>query len=300
MGITNRSYQHPHDFARLAHFLSLLRPDALHTYVLHPGDLTWQMFHMLAEYPPASLVQLWEDIRGDLVGFVLLFRPFGGFTVQLHSTHRGGALESEMIEWAEQQLSTKHHTSSLVHSNDTSRVNILTERGYRAAGDWLYLDQVLTGRRPDLQLPPGFVVRALNDEQEADQRAEVLATAFEAPPLIERYRQLMHALSYNRDLDLVAVAPDGQFAAFAMCWVDQESRVGQFEPVGTAPAFRRNGLARAVLEEGLCRMQVYGAECAVVIVEAAEHAACALYESVGFEARCTLRWYTRTNTATVR
>ena len=60
MGITNRSYQHPHDFARLAHFLSLLRPDALHTYVLHPGDLTWQMFHMLAEYPPASLVQLWD------------------------------------------------------------------------------------------------------------------------------------------------------------------------------------------------------------------------------------------------
>lgn len=93
----------------------------------------------------------------------------------------------------------------------------------------------------------------------------------------------------------MAVSPDGQFAAFAMCWIDQESRVGQFEPVGTAPDFRRKGVARAVLEEGLRRMQAHGAERAMVIVEAEEQAACALYEAVGFEVRWMLQWYVRTN-----
>lgn len=297
MRITNRPYQHPDDFARLSHFLSLLRPDAPHTYVLHTGDLTWQMFHMLAEYSPASLVQLWEDQSGNILGFVLLYRPFGGFTMQIHPTHRGSALEAEMLQWTEQNLSSNRRNSTLVNSNDTFRVNLLTERGYHAAGDWLYLDQVLTAHRQEPHVPPGFAVRAVNDAQEADGRATVLAAAFEAPPLIERYRQFMHAPGYNRDLDLVVVAPDGQFAAFAMCWVDLESRVGQFEPVGTAPDFRRQGLARAVLEEGLRRMHEHGAKHAMVIVEAEEQAAWKVYEAVGFEVRLTLQWYVRTNAA---
>lgn len=89
--------------------------------------------------------------------------------------------------------------------------------------------------------------------------------------------------SYVRDLDIVAVAPDGKFAAFAMCWVDQINRVGQFEPVGTAPEFRKQGLAQAVLTEGLRRMQAHGAERVIVIAEAAEEAACALYTSMGFQ-----------------
>lgn len=299
MLITNRPYYHSDDFTRLSQFLSFLRPDAPHTYVLHPGDLTWQMFHMLAEYPPASLVQLWEDQNSDILGFVLLYPPFGGFTLQIHPTHRGSALEAEMLQWAEQNLSSNRRNSTLVNSNDTFRLKLLTERGYQAAGDWLYLDQSLTTPCPEPHLPPGFVVRAVSDAQEADVRAIVLASAFEAPPLIERYRQFMRSPGYNRELDMVAVSPDGQFAAFAMCWVDRESRVGQFEPVGTAPDFRRKGVARAVLEEGLRRMQAHGAERAMVIVEAEEQAACRLYEAVGFEVRWTLQWYARTNPVSV-
>jgi ribosomal protein S18 acetylase RimI-like enzyme len=67
-------------------------------------------------------------------------------------------------------------------------------------------------------------------------------------------------LSHVRaDLDIVAIALDQRFAAFATCWVDQGNRVGQFEPVGTAPEFRRQGLGQAVLSEGLRRMQQHGA-----------------------------------------
>jgi ribosomal protein S18 acetylase RimI-like enzyme len=101
----------------------------------------------------------------------------------------------------------------------------------------------------------------------------------------------MRAPGYDADLDLVAVAPDGQFGAFALCWVDQVAKLGQFEPVGTAPAFRRMRLARALLNEGLRRMQARGMGTVIVVVEAAEPAACQLYESVGFETAWRLHSY---------
>lgn len=103
----------------------------------------------------------------------------------------------------------------------------------------------------------------------------------------------MQAPGYERELDLVAVAADNRFAAFAMCWVDQNTRVGEFEPVGVAPEFRRQGAGRATLMEGLRRMRQHGAERVIVIVEAAEEAACALYTSVGFARRWSLSWYTK-------
>jgi ribosomal protein S18 acetylase RimI-like enzyme len=121
----------------------------------------------------------------------------------------------------------------------------------------------------------------------------VLAAAFEAEQDTERYQQFMQAPGYSSDLDLVAIAPDGQFGAFCMCWVDAVNSVGQFEPVGTAPAFRRQGLAHVTLLEGLRRMSRVGATTAIVIVEADEQAAKQLYESVGFLPRWTIDGYTK-------
>ena len=126
---------------------------------------------------------------------------------------------------------------------------------------------------------------------EAAARATVLGLAFEAPPFVDWYQKLMRSPGYDMDLDLVAVAPDGHFGAFAQIWVDQVNNVGQFEPVGTAPNARRLGLAQAVLSEGLRRMQSRGMQTAIVIVEAAEQAACQLYTSVGFETVWHLNWY---------
>jgi mycothiol synthase len=288
MPITAHAYRHPHDFARLVRFLSQVRTDVQHTHYLHVGDLTWQMFHMLSDYSPADLVQIWEDTHGDILGFVLLFPPFGGFEAQLRPQDRGTALEAELLQWAEQHLLATPRHSTLANNHDTTRLTLLTDLGYVPQGEWLYVEQRLNDLLSPPRVPPGFSVRSVSDDCEAQARAVVLAAAFDAPPHPEWYQRLMQAPSYVRDLDIVAVAPDQRFAAFAMCWVDQGNRVGQFEPVGTAPEFRRQGLAQAVLHEGLRRMQAHGAERIIVIVEAAEEAACALYASVGFREQWSL------------
>lgn len=297
MTISSHPYQHPQDFERLATFLSHVRTEVPHSHYLHVGDLTWQMFHMLADYSPDDLVHIWEDADAHILGFVLLYPPYGFFDLQLHPHHRGGALEATMLEWAEQRLPSADSHSTLVNNRDFARLTLLTGYGYQAHGEWQYVERPLNDRLPSPDLPPGFILWSVAGDHEAAARATVLGSAFGAPPQPERYQQFMHALGYVRDLDIVAVAPDNCFAAFAMCWVDPATKVGQFEPVGTAPDFRRQGVAQAVLYEGLRRMQQYAAERAIVIVEAAEEAASQLYAAVGFEQQWSLTLYTRTSTA---
>jgi mycothiol synthase len=296
MRLNSRPYRHPQDYANLAGFLSQARANIHRSHYLHIGDLTWQLYHMLSDERPADLIQIWEDASAQIMGFVLLYPAYGFFDLQLDPSQLGSSLEAEMLRWAEQQLALAESTFTLANNHDTARLALLATHGYAPNGEWLYLERQLDEPLPQSLLPPGFVVRAVAGDHEAAARATVLGAAFGAPPFPERYRQFMHAPGYVRDLDIVAVAPDERFAAFAMCWVDPLIKVGQFEPVGTAPEFRKRGLAQAVLVEGLRRMRQYGAERAIIVVEAAEKAACQLYASVGFVHQWSLTLFTKSRT----
>jgi mycothiol synthase len=294
--VTSRPYRGELDFARLQAFLAHARAAVSHTHYLHIGDLTWQLFHMLADFDPSQLVRLWEHEQSSLIGFVLLHPRFGGFDLQLEPAWRSQSLALEMLSWAETQLQERWPRdhggiSTLVNQRDVLLQGLLTSRGFARSGDWLYMQRSLAVPIAVVEPPQGWSVSNLHSLDQAEARATVLGLAFEAPPFVDWYRKLMQSPGYDIDLDLVAVAPDGHFGAFAQVWVDHANKVGQFEPVGTAPNARRLGLAQAVLVEGLRRMQLRGMQTAIVIVEAAEQAACQLYASVGFETAWTLDWY---------
>lgn len=63
---------------------------------------------------------------------------------------------------------------------------------------------------------------------------------------------------YRRDLDLVAVAPDGGLAGCCIAWFDAGTGVAEIEPLGVAPAHRRNGLAVAMCLEVASRVAALG------------------------------------------
>jgi ribosomal protein S18 acetylase RimI-like enzyme len=129
-------------------------------------------------------------------------------------------------------------------------------------------------------------VRALGDVEELPARSRLSWDAFHSddPDGYDGdwswYRNVQRAPLYRRDLDLVAVAPDGELAGFCTAWLDDLTRVGAFEPVGTAPAHRRRGLGKALLCEGLRRLEWLGAT--TVHVGSYDEPAHALYASVGF------------------
>jgi mycothiol synthase len=92
------------------------------------------------------------------------------------------------------------------------------------------------------------------------------------------YLNIQAAPLYRCDLDLVAIAPEGDVAAFTTVWYDDVIRCGIFEPVGTKPEHQRCGLARSLLGEGMRRLKKMGATYAMTT--GGTPPANALYQSV--------------------
>jgi mycothiol synthase len=127
-------------------------------------------------------------------------------------------------------------------------------------------------------------VRALGDVEELPARSWASWKAFHPNDPDkdyegwEWYHNIQRIPLYRRDLDIVAVAPNGEFAAFCTVWYDDVTRAGYFEPVGTAPAHQRRGLGKAVMCKALRRLKRMGA--AIATAGGYTQAANALYASV--------------------
>ena len=151
----------------------------------------------------------------------------------------------------------------------------------------LHLTKSLDEFIPSSQLPEGFLVRGCKGEPEVTARARAQYGAFESKAkfelYLERFTNFMRSPVYNPELDIVAVAPDGQVGAFCIVWTDPVNRVGLFEPVGTHPDFQRNGLGRAVMQEGMRRLQARGMKSAIVSTYEDDPVAIKFYEAVGFQ-----------------
>jgi len=140
---------------------------------------------------------------------------------------------------------------------------------------------------PESALPTGCQVRAVADAGEVSNRAAAQCEVWH-PWTVgnvsdDDYARLMRLPGYHRELDVVAVTPDGVIAAYVNGWIDPVNRIGDFGPVGARLAYRRQGLTRAVLLEGLRRMQARGMDRVCVSTGVSNTPALRLYESVGFK-----------------
>jgi ribosomal protein S18 acetylase RimI-like enzyme len=144
----------------------------------------------------------------------------------------------------------------------------------------------LDGPIPEPAVPEGFEVRRVTGPEEAAERAAAEQDVWQSYTVGdvtgEQYAAFMGMPGYERDLDVVAVAPDGTIAAYVNCWLDPVNGIGDFGPVGARPAFRRRGLTRAVLVEGMHRLRDRGMDRVCVSTQVTNNASRPLYESVGF------------------
>jgi GNAT superfamily N-acetyltransferase len=170
---------------------------------------------------------------------------------------------------------------------DTLRQDILMRRGYTRQSYMEYQRRRdMSEPVADAPLPEGYSIRSLGGEEEHPARSWVSWKAFHSNEPDERYGgwtwycNVQRAPLYRRDLDLVVVAPDGEMAAFCTLWYDEATRTAAFEPVGTHPAHQRRGLGKALMTEGLRRVQRLGATLATV--NSYSERAGALYASIGF------------------
>lgn len=232
---------------------------------------------------------IWETPSGQIAA-ALNPESQGEVYFQIHPAFHTSQLVCEMAEIAEEHLIVSDDKGQRkpriwAHDYDALSQDVLIRRGY-SRGSWPAYERQrsLDLPLPEAQTVKGFTIRSLGGVEELPARSWSSWRSFhpDSPEQEyigwEWYYCIQQVPMYRRDLDIVAVAPDGAIAAFCTLWYDDVTRTGYFEPVGTAPEYQRRGLGKAVMLEAMRRAKRLGAT--LVTVDGFSEAANALYASV--------------------
>jgi ribosomal protein S18 acetylase RimI-like enzyme len=208
-----------------------------------------------------SRAHLWRESQGRLAG--CLIRYYDTVFPQIHP--QDPALEDQMLAWAEENwFYYEGFLKTTALENDQDRKALLERRGYIDRGVHSHTRIYDLARDlPVTPLPPGFRIASLADEAGSPgwvaRRVEVERAVWNSPALDEVwFRGKASSPHYSPAWDLVVVAPDGCYAAFCLVYVDDRNRLAEIDPLGTHPAFRRLGLARAMVTETMHRARQEG------------------------------------------
>jgi ribosomal protein S18 acetylase RimI-like enzyme len=300
--------------ADLPLFLELARHELsqrhVRPYYYHPGDDVWGLY----AYGEAEDIRLWFD-SDTFVAWAALELP-----VRVAMNVRDGVesrpeLAADMLDWAESRTREAWATRSVdslprayrmleastlsveARDSDAGRIEFLRRRGYRwnERGGYRF-EQSLEVPIPPVELPPGYHLRYPTDddiEERVDLHRDAWSVWGSSGFSVEMYRKLRASPEYDAELDVVLEAPDGHFVSYCICWADEATGVGNFEPVGTRPAYAGKGLGKQTILEGLRRLRARGMHTATVGTASVNDGAAALYRSAGFELKEMEHMYTK-------
>ena len=296
MTIQVRNYTHPHDFDRVSDFLIRhYQPDQSDGIWLQPA---WEYMHSHPCLDESALgrIGIWED-SGEMVAVVHYECVLGEAFFQVHPDY--AYLKPEMLDRAEQRLSEVSAAGQrtlhvYVHDADLEFQALVRSRGYqRTADEDRPLAQYVI---PDpfcrISLPDGFALKSLQEDNDLSKIDRVLWRGFdhegEPPPdNISDRAKMQSGPNFRKELNIVVQAPSGWFVSYAGTWFEETNRYAYVEPVATDPDYRRRGLGKAAVLEGIRRCAELGATVAYVPNDLA------FYRAIGFEPIYTSQCWTR-------
>jgi len=282
MKSTFRPYQTDDDYWRMREFLRqvfLLNHRLERSW--HVARLDYARWHTCLNCAKVRLEEvafLWEQ-GGQILAMLMPDGGPGEAHLSVHPIQRTLELEEEMLSVAEEHLAAVkpdglHKLVVWAPEQDKLRQDLLIRHGYNQVNGTEYQwRRNLEAPIPAVPVAPGYSIRSLRDGLELLERCYASGLGFHEGDITVAvdnrndpswYRNIQTAPLYRRDLDLVVIAPDGAIAAFCTIWFDDVTRSAYFEPVATVPAHQRRGLGKALLTEGLHRLQRMGATTASV------------------------------------
>jgi ribosomal protein S18 acetylase RimI-like enzyme len=295
--LTSRLYETEDDLRQMQGMLMEARAHTDDWRYAHVGELMWGFFMVAIHLSLREFIRLWHDAAGKLVGYAILGED-PSVDWQVLPEYEWTGIETEVMDWVETRLAELRkgdaqrwsgHLGSGARQDNAARIAFLEQQGFRYSGEFAEVNTLrsLDEPIPESALPAGCQVRAvLAEAGDISKRAagerEVWQPWTVGNVSDDDYAALMRLPGYQRELDVVAVTPDGVIAAYVTGWLDPVNRIGDFGPVGALPAYRRQGLTRAALLEGLRRMQAAGMDRVCVSTGVSNTPARRLYESVGF------------------
>lgn len=175
-------------------------------------------------------------------------------------------LEDEIFAWVEQHYcgpSLEDRNGQEVYIwgyiEDLPRVQTLKARGYEQHTWYMYSGVIdLEDVNQEPHFPEGFKVRPI-EAGDLEQKVNIMSgSAGLTAPDIEIYLHLLSCPTYRQDLDLVIVNETNEIVGFANIWLDSDNNIAIIEPFGTAPTYRRRGLATNLLYECMRQLKEAG------------------------------------------
>lgn len=291
MKITERTFSGYTDLPAMAELVRKFPTENIHVV-----DLPYRFSSWSFDYP--ENIRIWSDEQGQVLAWVILQVPFWTIDYAIHpeSPH---TLHAQILKWADEQARKIVNTPSghsawfvTVLASQVERIHDLEQADFASQANvgensWSQVLMEHSMQIPNqVNLPEGFLIRPLNGMSEVEAYVNLHQAVFESKNMTVAWRQrTLQRPKYIPDLDLVIVAPDGRLAAFCICWLFQDTNgnvSGQIEPLGVHADFRKLGLARTILVEGLKRLSAKGAQKIYVQTDNFRNAAFHLYESAGF------------------
>jgi predicted N-acetyltransferase YhbS len=165
------------------------------------------------------------------------------------------------------------YLDAYINSTDPAFTALVQGRGYRPipSHDRPLAAYAIPNPFPTIELPEGFSLKSLAEETDWARVHQVLWRGFDNqgdPPAgeeeLESRRKMFETPNANLDLKIVVQAPNGDFAALCGMWYEPTNHYAYVEPVATDPTYRRLGLGRAAVLEGIRRCGERGATVAYV------------------------------------
>jgi predicted N-acetyltransferase YhbS len=248
----------------------------------------WEYMHThpLLDKSALHKIGVWKD-AGAIVGVAHYESGLGEVYFQIHPAYKH--LRPAMLDYAEDHLcgekDGQRYSRVFVNDFDLELQDLVESRGY--ARDEKYyarpMSQFTIPRPfPPIHVPEGFKLKSLADENDLVKIHRVLWRGFdhegEPPPEeIEWRRQMQSGPNFRHDLTIVVEhTATGNFVSFSGTWYEAVNKFAYVEPVATDPDFRRLGLGRAAVLEGIRRCGALGAKVAFVGADLE------FYKAIGF------------------
>ena len=292
MSITSYPYRGKDDLFQIqAATASWIKQAGFRGY-LNVSDIALRLFAGMREYDPGDIIRIWSDTDTGIIGWVMVYPAWRRYEVALHPDYRDHRVSAELLDWAEAQI-THHllrqtpddmHITLHVFDGDTVYSSQLEQRGYvRGKQVSVISTRQLSGVIPAPQLPDGFSIRSVAGGHELDNLVTHVNSSFGWDLTVTAYGKMMRSPGCTLDNQRVVVAPDGRFVASCIMLPDAYNHMGMFENVATSPDFRRMGLAKALLYDGMRQMQRQHFTVVMVPHLITLGAALALYTSLGLQ-----------------
>ena len=289
MNIQFRHYTGADDYKRIDDFLiEHYQPGNQDGNWIEPA---WEYMHFHPNLDSSSLgkIGIWEE-AGKIVAVTHYEWHLGEAFFQFHPEYRH--LRGEMLDYAEGNLfgqaekDGRKYLCAYVNDNDPAFLMLVRERGYvidKEATRPTY-QFVIPEPFPAITLPEGFRLTSLAEECDREKVHRVMWRGFDhgdVPPIseadLEERRKMFDTPSARGDLKIAVRAPNGSFVAFCGMFYQPTHQYAYVEPVATDPDYRRMGLGKACVLEGIRRCGALGARVAYVGSDQE------FYKAIGFE-----------------